>query len=51
VLSPAGRAVGVDDNGEVVGTTSYERLRVAIHAAEEADQRGPVDLAPEAAGP
>jgi len=51
VLSPAGRAVGVDDNGEVVGTTTYERLRVAIHAAEEAEQRAAVDLAPEAAEP
>ena len=27
VLSPAGRAVGVDDQGRVVGVTSYQRLR------------------------
>jgi osmoprotectant transport system ATP-binding protein len=39
VLSPAGRAVGVDDDGRVVGTTSYDRLRVAIHAAEQAADR------------
>ncbi len=37
VLSPAGRAVGVDDDGRVIGVTSYERLRVAIHAAERAE--------------
>jgi osmoprotectant transport system ATP-binding protein len=35
VLSPAGRAVGVDEDGRVVGTTSYDRLRAAIHAAEQ----------------
>ncbi|HEV2371259.1 MAG TPA: ATP-binding cassette domain-containing protein [Streptosporangiaceae bacterium] len=36
VLSPAGRAVGVDAEGRVVGVTSYERLRAAISAAGEA---------------
>jgi len=36
VLSRAGRAVGVDEDGRVIGVTSYERLRVAIHAAERA---------------
>ena len=35
VLSPAGQAVGVDDDGRVVGVTSYDRLRVAIHAADQ----------------
>lgn len=40
VLSPAGRAVGVDGDGRVVGVTSYDRLRVAIHAADEASQPG-----------
>ena len=35
VLSPSGRAVAVNDDGRVVGVTSYERLRVAIQAAEE----------------
>jgi osmoprotectant transport system ATP-binding protein len=35
VLSPAGRAVGVDEDGRVVGTTSYDRLRAGIHAAEQ----------------
>jgi osmoprotectant transport system ATP-binding protein len=36
VLSRTGRAVGVDDSGRVLGVTSYDRLRVAIQAAEEA---------------
>jgi osmoprotectant transport system ATP-binding protein len=36
VLSPAGRAVGVDSDGKVVGVTSYERLRAAIQATEPA---------------
>jgi osmoprotectant transport system ATP-binding protein len=36
VLSRTGLAVGVDDQGRVVGVTSYERLRAAIQAAEEA---------------
>ncbi|HEX9358166.1 MAG TPA: ATP-binding cassette domain-containing protein [Streptosporangiaceae bacterium] len=35
VLSPTGQAVGVDDDGRVVGVTSYDRLRVAIHAADQ----------------
>jgi osmoprotectant transport system ATP-binding protein len=39
VLSPTGRAVGVDADGKVVGVTSYDRLRAAIHTAQEvADQ-------------
>ncbi|MFI5064350.1 MAG: ABC transporter ATP-binding protein [Streptosporangiales bacterium] len=40
VLSRAGRAVGVDDDGRAIGVTSYERLRVAIHAAERAADAG-----------
>jgi osmoprotectant transport system ATP-binding protein len=36
VLSPTGRAVGVDADGKVIGVTSYERLRAAIQAAQEA---------------
>jgi hypothetical protein len=36
VLSRTGRAVGVDDQGRVVGITTYERLRAAIQTAEEA---------------
>ena len=39
VLSRTGLAVGVDDEGRVVGITSYERLRAAIQAAEEAADR------------
>jgi osmoprotectant transport system ATP-binding protein len=37
ILSPTGLAVGVDDQGSVVGITSYERLRAAIRAAEKTD--------------
>jgi osmoprotectant transport system ATP-binding protein len=40
VLSPAGRAVGVDEQGHAVGVTSYDRLRIAIHAADEGAGRG-----------
>jgi osmoprotectant transport system ATP-binding protein len=40
VLSRAGRAVGVDEDGQVLGVTSYERLRDAIRAAEETADTG-----------
>jgi osmoprotectant transport system ATP-binding protein len=43
VLSDTGRAVGVDADGRVAGVTSYERLRIAIHAAgalADAGQQG-----------
>jgi len=36
VLSRSGRAIGVDDEGRVVGVTSYERLRAAIQEADAA---------------
>jgi osmoprotectant transport system ATP-binding protein len=36
VLSQAGRAIGVDEQGRVLGVTSFDRLRAAIHAADEA---------------
>lgn len=36
VLSRTGRAIGVDDQGKVIGVTTFDRLRAAIHAAEEA---------------
>jgi osmoprotectant transport system ATP-binding protein len=36
ILSRTERAVGVDATGRVLGTTSYERLRDAIRAAEDA---------------
>ena len=36
VLSRAGRAIGVDEQGRVLGVTSFDRLRAAIHAADEA---------------
>jgi osmoprotectant transport system ATP-binding protein len=35
ILSRTERAVGVDASGRVIGTTSYERLRDAIRAAED----------------
>jgi len=35
VLSRTGQAVGVDADGRVVGVTSYERLRAAIHAGTD----------------
>ena len=40
VLSPTGRAVAVDESGHVIGVTSYDRLREAIHAAQEAADQG-----------
>jgi osmoprotectant transport system ATP-binding protein len=44
VLSATGRAVGVDADGAVVGVTSYDRLRAAIHTAQEAaDEAGGQD--------
>jgi osmoprotectant transport system ATP-binding protein len=49
VLSRTGRAVGVDDEGRVVGVTSYERLRAAIQTADEAASRDG-ELAPGPAG-
>jgi len=39
ILSRTERAVAVDDHGQVIGTTSYERLRDAIRAAEDAADR------------
>ena len=45
VLSPTGQAVGVDDDGRVVGVTSYDRLRLAIHAADQGTDRTPSEAA------
>jgi osmoprotectant transport system ATP-binding protein len=36
VLSRSGRAIGVDEQGRVLGVTSFDRLRAAIRAADEA---------------
>ncbi|MDX6639277.1 MAG: osmoprotectant transport system ATP-binding protein [Solirubrobacteraceae bacterium] len=36
VLSRTGRAIGVDEQGRVLGVTSLDRLGTAIHAADEA---------------
>ena len=50
VLSPTGQAVGVDDDGRVVGVTSYERLRVAIQTeGHGGPAAGPDGGAPDAA--
>jgi osmoprotectant transport system ATP-binding protein len=46
ILSRTERAVAVDDQRRVLGTTSYERLRDAISAAEEAADRGELAPAP-----
>ena len=35
-MSRNGRAIGVDEQGRVLGVTSFDRLRIAIHAADEA---------------
>ncbi len=40
ILSRTERAVGVDASGRAIGTTSYERLRDAIRAAEDAAEAG-----------
>jgi osmoprotectant transport system ATP-binding protein len=46
ILSRTERAVAVDPAGRVLGTTTYERLRDAIAAAEEAADRGDRPPAP-----
>ena len=40
ILSRTERAIGVNASGQVIGTTSYERLRDAISSAEEAADVG-----------
>jgi osmoprotectant transport system ATP-binding protein len=40
VLSPAGQAIGVDGSGSVVGVVTFDQLRAAIQAADEADGDG-----------
>jgi len=40
VLSPAGQAVGVDAAGSVVGVVTFDQLRAAIQAVDEADGDG-----------
>jgi osmoprotectant transport system ATP-binding protein len=34
VLSPAGQAVGVDEDGRVIGVASFDQLRAAVQAAQ-----------------
>ncbi len=36
VLSPAGQAVGVDGDGQVVGVATFDQLRAAVQAAQTA---------------
>jgi osmoprotectant transport system ATP-binding protein len=43
VLSRTGRAAGVDDQGRVLGITTYDRLRAAIQTAEQAGLDGNPD--------
>ena len=43
VLSPAGQAVGVDDDGQVVGVATFDQLRAAIQAAERAADEDAAD--------
>ena len=38
VLSPAGHAVGVDADGQVVGVATFDQIRAAIQAADKADR-------------
>ena len=49
ILSRTERAVGVDAQGRAIGTTSYERLRDAIRAAEDAADSA-AGLVPQTAG-
>jgi osmoprotectant transport system ATP-binding protein len=39
VLSPAGQAVAVDDDGRVAGVATFDELRAAIQVADAADAR------------
>ena len=48
VLSPTGQAVGVDEDGRVLGVTSYDRLRVAIHPPGGHEARRPAPEPPSA---
>jgi hypothetical protein len=43
VLSPAGQAVGVDDNGQAVGVATFDQLRAAIQVAERAADQDAAD--------
>jgi len=36
VISPAGQAIGVDEDGRVVGVATFDQLRAAIQAADRA---------------
>src|SRR6185437_12039581 len=43
VLSPAGQAVGIDENGQAVGVATFDQLRAAIQAAEKAADEDSAD--------
>jgi len=51
VLSPTSRAVAVDDSGRVLGVTSYDRLRAAIHSSTLADDTDAVTRPSAQGGP
>jgi osmoprotectant transport system ATP-binding protein len=50
ILSPAGRAVGVDADGKVVGVTSFDRLRAAIQRADGAARDRAAGASPDGNG-
>jgi osmoprotectant transport system ATP-binding protein len=49
VLSPAGQAVAVDEDGRVAGVLGYDQIRAAIQAAAEADPAAEIEPVPDAA--
>jgi osmoprotectant transport system ATP-binding protein len=51
VLSPAGQAIGVDDDGQVVGVATFDQLRAAVQAAQTAADAASADAASADAGP
>ena len=51
VLSPAGQAVGVDDDGRVLGVATFDQLRAAIQAAERQHQEHARQVQPAQDGP
>jgi len=45
VLSPAGQAVGVDDDGRLAGVATFDQIRAAIQAADAAGARDAAEAA------
>ncbi len=46
VLSPAGQAIGVDGDGQVVGVVTFDQLRAAVQAAQSAADAASADAGP-----